>query len=157
MYVFIKHSIGMVRIKYNSKTINSLSDIIRHDIEFSFLILGLIIIILPVQFITKIVIIFVLFFILMLLQFKMHTEFSNKYAQVTILFGLIIFLYMFGSRYEIYLVFIGLMIICLRVFLYNKISNDYSRKMNYFVLEFTVFYLLIISQKIITILNLLQG
>ena len=70
--------------------------------------------------------------------------------------NIIVFLFLFTTKYEIFLVFIGLIIIIIKVFSDQFISDSYKYKLNFFIIEFSIFFLLIISQKIINILNILQ-
>ena len=97
--------------------------------------------------------------ILVILIFLKKNNYCNIFDMTTIaifMLNIIIFLILFESNLDFIFVSIGLLLICLKVFFSKFISKTCNMKISLFIIEFSTFYFLIISQKIIYILNILE-
>ena len=144
-----------MKSKKSSKKSLDLMQQVKDHMEIFFLLIGFCILLLPVNRFIQFNLIFVCFLLFLGMQHVFHRSNAKMITLSLLLIGLLIFLLLFGSDYEIYLVFMGLFILVFKVFFTIRLPVDYKGKVNYFIVEFALFYLLIISQKIITILNFL--
>ena len=109
----------------------------------------------PLNMVIKSTIIISILVILILLKKK----YCNIFDIITIaifMLNIIIFLILFESNLDFIFVSIGFLLICLKVFFSKFISKTCNMKISLFIIEFSTFYFLIISQKIIYILNILE-
>jgi hypothetical protein len=140
-----------------SNPLKKVSQDLKENLELILLFIGTFIIVFSWNIFIQLSIIGLFFILLLLNQYRKHDEFSKKIMLGIIFLGLVLFILLIDSRLEIFLVYVGLLILCVKVFLTKFIPIEYKNKINYLIIEFALFYILIISQKIITILNFLQG
>jgi len=140
-----------------SNPLKKVSQDLKENLELILLFIGTFIIVFSWNIFIQLSIIGLFFILLLLNQYRKHDEFSKKIMLGIIFLGLVLFILLIDSRLEIFLVYAGLLILCVKVFLTKFIPIEYKNKINYLIIEFALFYILIISQKIITILNFLQG
>ena len=87
---------------------------------------------------------------------KNNPRIFNILTLILIIANVIVFLFLFRSEFEIILVFLGLFVICIKVFLNDVLTDIHKKQLSIFIIEYLIFFLLIISQKIINILNILD-
>ena len=110
----------------------------------------------PLNMVIKSTIIISIFVILIFLKKKKYCKIFDMTTIAIFILNIIIFLILFESNLNFIFVSIGLLLICLKVFFSKFISKTGNMKISLFIIEFSIFYFLIISQKIIYILNILE-
>lgn len=110
----------------------------------------------PLNMVIKSTIIISIFVILIFLKKNNYCNIFDVTTIAIFMLNIIIFLILFESNLDFIFVSIGLLLICLKVFFSKFISKTGNMKISLFIIEFSIFYFLIISQKIIYILNILE-